>query len=129
MKPAELVKKAMERARAASGAELGAATGIDRRRIADYAKNERWPDNTHARLLAEAAGLPWAEVIAELEIERASDEATRTAWGKALATIRGTVAALLVAVAVLAVTGFGGAEVGPLAGVYALVLLLIIFIM
>ena len=129
MNQQKLIELAQKRAGAESQAELSRAAGIDKARLTRLRTGERPMSKDEARRLAELAGLPWAEVIAELEIERASDEATRTAWGKALATIRGTVAALLVAVAVLAVTGFGGAEVGPLAGVYALVLLMIIFIM
>lgn len=98
MKPAELVQKAVEGSGAASRYELSKAVGIDQRRLSDYANGHRWPDNTHAKLLADAAGLPWAEVIAELEIERATDEATRTSWGKALASIRGKAVALVLAV-------------------------------
>lgn len=106
MKPSELIQRAMRRSKAASGAALGELIGVDRRRIADYAKDERWPDNNHTRLLAEAAGLNPFETIAELEMARASDEATRSAWGKALASLRRSAAAFVLAMlATLAASG------------------------
>lgn len=80
---------------------LSKLSGISESHLGHYAKDARWPSNTHARLLAEAAGLPWAEVIADLEIERATDEATRTAWGKAKASLRNSAAALLLAMVCL----------------------------
>lgn len=98
MKPNELVKAAMEATESKTGAALGDLVGIDRRRMSDYMNDYRWPDNNAARILAEAAGLNPLEVIAELEIARASDEATRSAWGKALASMRGSATVLLLAV-------------------------------
>lgn len=97
MDPKKLVEAALRHSKATSGAKLGELIGIDRRRIADYAANKRWPDNNHARMLAEAAGLNPFEVIAELEMARAEDESTRTAWGKALASLIGKTVVVLLA--------------------------------
>lgn len=63
--------------------------------------------NDEARRLAEVASLNPLEVIAELEIGRAADAATRTAWGKALASMRGSASVLLLAIC-FALTACGG---------------------
>lgn len=97
MDPKKLVEAALRHSKATSGAKLGELIGIDRRRIADYAANKRWPDNNHARMLAEAAGLNPFKVIAELEMARAEDDSTRTAWGKALASVTGKAVMVLLA--------------------------------
>ncbi len=105
MNQQKLIELAQKRTGADSQAELSRAAGIDKARLTRLRTGERPMSNDEARRLAELAGLPWAEVIAELEIERASDEATRTAWGKALATMRAKGLALVVAlVCVVAVT-------------------------
>lgn len=88
MTASELIKKAMEMQGVKTRYALSKVTGISESHLGHYAKDSRWPSNTHAKRLAEAAGLDWAEVIAELEIEQAKDEQTRSEWVKALASIR-----------------------------------------
>lgn len=88
MKPRKLIDAAMKAQNVESRYALHKLTGISEQALYGYANGKRWPDNNVARVLAEAAGLNWAEVIAALEEEKATDEATRSAWGKALATIR-----------------------------------------
>ena len=89
--------------------KVKAAKGWNQEQIADlleantgrvtHLKNGTRPmNNEEARRLAEAAGFNPFEVIAELEIARASDDATRSAWGKALASIKRGAAVLVLAV-------------------------------
>lgn len=103
MKPSELVKKAMDGAKCQSKYALSKLTGVSESHLGHYSKDSRFPSNTHAKALADVAGLNWAEVIAELEIEAAKDEATRSTWGKALASLRNSVGLWLAGFAVCAV--------------------------
>ena len=128
MNPRDLVEAALSHTKAANGAKLGEMIGIDRRRIADYTTNKRWPDNNHARILAEAAGLNPFAVIAELEIARAEDEGTKTAWGKVLASVTGKAVMVLLAVSV-AVTAIQGSALTTTLVVVLFISLTIIFIM
>lgn len=106
MKPSELVAKAMKRQGVNSRYALAKLTGVSDAHLTHFANDKRWPDNNHTRLLAEAAGLNPFETIAELEMTRASDEATRSAWGKALASLRRSAAAFVLAMlATLAASG------------------------
>jgi transcriptional regulator with XRE-family HTH domain len=107
MKASELVKAAMAQTKVSSRYALAKITGVSERHLSYYVKNERWPDNNHARLLAEAAGLNPLKTIAELEMSRAEDESTRTAWGKALASVTGKAVMVLLAVFVT-VTAISG---------------------
>lgn len=98
MKPSELVKKAMDRQGVKTAYALAKLTGISEDSLKNYERDKVGKNgisNDFARRLAEAAGLNPLEVIVELEIARASDEATRSAWGKALATIRNSRSALV----------------------------------
>lgn len=97
MKASELVKAAMDQTKVSSRYALAKITGVSERHLSYYVKNERWPDNNHARMLAEAAGLNPLKVIAELEMARAEDDSTRTAWGKALASVTGKAVMVLLA--------------------------------
>ncbi|GAB2879427.1 hypothetical protein GCM10027046_04220 [Uliginosibacterium flavum] len=100
MKPSELVRKAMEQSGAKSAYALAKVTGISEDSLKNYEKDKVGKNgisNEFARRLAEAAGLSTLKVIAELEMERAKDDATRTAWGKALASIRTTAVILILA--------------------------------
>lgn len=101
MKPHELLEAARKGIDAPSNYALHKATGISEQALSAYEKGQRWPDNTAARKLAEAAGLPWPEVIAALEVEKAKDEQTATAWGKALASLRRSAAAVVLAAVAL----------------------------
>lgn len=85
MKPSELVAAAKRKTGAATEYQLAKITTVSRAHLSHFVNNARWPDNNAARLLAEAAALDPLAVIGELEISKATDEATRTAWGKALA--------------------------------------------
>ena len=98
MKPSELLQLAKQGLGVETDGELGRAFGWESGKVSQYKTNKKWPDNTAARKLAEAAGLPWAEVIAALECEKAKDEQTRTDWGKALASLRRSAAVLVLAV-------------------------------
>lgn len=88
MKPHELLDAAKAGLGVTGDSELGKALGWASGKVSQYRTDKKWPNNDSARLLAEAAGLNPVEVIVSLEIARASDEATRTAWGKALAQLR-----------------------------------------
>lgn len=101
MKPSELVKRAKDRQGATSAYRLAQITGVSEDSIRNYEKDKvgkQGISNEVARRLAEAAGMNALEVIAELEMEKATDEATKSAWGKALASMRGSASALLLAV-------------------------------
>jgi hypothetical protein len=98
MKQNELIEIAQKATGSTKPADLCRATGIRSARLADLTSVRRPASNDEARRLAEVAQLNPFEVIAELEIERAQDDATRTAWGKALASIRGKAVVLVLAV-------------------------------
>jgi len=110
MKPQELLEAALKGSGEPNRAHLAKRLGMTEPSLHRYA-NGAWPDNTAARKLAEAAGLPWAEVIAALEIEKAKDEQTATAWGKALASLKRSSCAF--ALAVLASLAALSAHVQP----------------
>lgn len=97
MKPSELVEAAKKACKADTEYQLEKVCNVSRAHLSHYKKNARWPDNNHARLLAEAAGLNPIEVIVQLEMSKTEDEATRSAWGKALASMRGSAEPLLLA--------------------------------
>jgi hypothetical protein len=124
MKPSELVEKAMKGVQADTRYALWKVTGISEAHLGHYANNSRWPSNSHMKALAEAAGLPWAEVLAELEMERAKDEQTRTGWGKALASLRSKAVTLGLAV-VLVIAAMSLTTNKEINGLSALAFLLI----
>ncbi|MBS1210084.1 MAG: hypothetical protein H6R19_2482 [Proteobacteria bacterium] len=98
MKQSELIEIAQMKVQPPVQAELFRATGISRSRLTDLRNDRRPISNDEARRLAEVAGLNPLAVIGELEIERATDEATRTAWGKALASLKRSACAFALAV-------------------------------
>jgi len=91
----------MDRQSVKTAYALAKVTGISEDSLKNYEKNKVGKNgisNEFARRLAEAAGLNPLKVIAELEIAKAEDAATKTAWGKALASFRNSAAALLLVV-------------------------------
>lgn len=117
MKPNELIEQAQAKLGGISRYKLHKLTGISEGALSAYVTGKRWPDNTQIKLLADVAGLDWAEVMAGLEMEKAQDELTRTMWGKALAALRnerGFVSVRLLAV--IAGFGWGGVLLGALWG-------------
>ena len=98
MNQEKLIEKAQQGTGSKKPADLCRATGIKSARLADLTSGRRPASNDEARRLAEVAGLNPFEVIAELEIAKAEDAATKTAWGKALASFRNSAAALLLVV-------------------------------
>lgn len=88
MKQGELIDLAQQ-ASGLNQTDVGAKCGINKARMTQLKNGTRPVSNDEARRLAEVAGLPWAEVIAALEVERAKDMESAQAWGKALARLRG----------------------------------------
>jgi len=104
MRPNELLDAAIKGAKLKGDADLCRLLNWASGKVSQYRNNKKWPGNNAARILAEAAGLDPLAVIAELEITKATDEATRTAWGKVLAGMRSSAVALVLAVFALSVT-------------------------
>lgn len=95
MKPSELVAKAMANSGCDSRYKLAQQTEIKQQRLSDWANDKTWPDSLGAAILAEAAGLdPWL-TICELEEERCTTEAQKTAWSRFLVAARVRVARLV----------------------------------
>lgn len=95
MKPSDLIEAARKGMNATNNEQLSKALGIPSAQISEWKNNKKWPGNEYTRRLAQAAGLPVLEVIAELEMEHAATEEAREAWGKALARWRGIEGAAL----------------------------------
>jgi len=103
----ELIELAQKATGSTKPADLARTTGITSARIADLTSNRRHARNDEVRRLAEIAGLNPLGAIAALEIARAEDEGTKTAWGKVLASVTGKAVMVLLAfsVAVTAIQG------------------------
>ena len=94
MKPSELVAKAMAKSGCDTRYKLHKLYGLPEQSLSNWANDKRWPDSLAAATLAQAAGLdPWL-TICELEEERASTEAQKTAWSRFLSAARVRVARL-----------------------------------
>ncbi len=89
---------------ATSDYRLSITLGISRQRISMYRTGHRRLDDDIAVRVAELAGIPPGQLLAELAGERSESDVARTHWQR-LAELAAPARAAVVAVAILAATG------------------------
>ncbi len=99
------IAELIERAKKATGSQLAVGEKIGRphSRISEWKAGRRKPDAADIMLLAEVAGLPPLETLAEIECQLDADRAS--VWQRALSSLRA--ASVTAALALLVWTGLG----------------------
>lgn len=84
-----------------SDGELARKLDVDKRRVSDYRKGERVPDEFACLKIAEALGKPLDSIIATVKAATEKDEKRREAWENYIKRLGGIAASFMTGVFVL----------------------------
>lgn len=79
-----------------SDGELARKLGVDKRRVSDYRKGERVPDEFACLRIAEALGKPLDTIIATVKAATEKDETRREVWENYMKRLGGLAASFFV---------------------------------
>lgn len=74
--------------------ELARKLGVDKRRVSDYYKGDRVPDEFVCLKISENLGISLASVIAQVKAETEKDETRREAWRNYMKSLGGLAAGI-----------------------------------